>query len=309
VIVVNYEAGVLLHQCLASIEQQVTHFPFETIVVDNASRDGSLEGIAEGDGVRVIRNPINLGFASACNIGARAARGQWLLFLNPDTRLLPGNLQRMWQYLEERPEVGIAGAKVLDEDGSFQAPCRRRFPTPGAAFRRLFLPRRGWQRSSEYELSTSDIDREVSVDAVSGSYLWIRRSLFEQVGGFDEEFFLYGEDLDLCWRVREAGYDVRYAPVATAIHARGQSRAHLLKRSIIEGHRSMAIFYRKHYAAHERGWFNLVVHAAIWMRAGALLVLLMLIPSLSERLLAIGKPRIAAALPAAGTTVDLSGRG
>jgi len=264
-------------------------FDVETIVIDNGSTDGSVDGLTSSPTFRLITNARNTGFGQACNLGARLARGDWLLFLNPDTILVPDNLQAMSDYLALHPEIAIAGGQVFNEDNTLQRPCRRKFPTPRSAFRRLFLPRNIGDRWSDYELDIYPMDQPLSVDAVSGSYLWIRKQLFHDIGGFDEEFFLYGEDLDLCWRVKTAGGEVRYVPIPAAIHKRGQSRAVVAKRALFESHRAMAIFYRKHYA--DRYFFivNAAVFTGIWLRALCLLILIAVCPRRMHELLTVGR--------------------
>lgn len=223
--------------------------PLEVIVVDNASSDGSADAIeAAFPSVRVIRNPRNLGFGGGVNAGLLAARQPLVLLLNPDTRVVGDALPRLVDYAEAHPEAGIVGPRVVGEDGRLQA-SRFRFPSLwnqllAATYLYQLLPRsRVFNRE---RFGGSPVDRPAAVDAVSGCCFLVRRSLLDAVGGFDESFFMYAEETDLCYRAWQAGFEVHYAPVAEIVHLGGGSSRLASRRNFLEFRRSILRFYRKH---------------------------------------------------------------
>lgn len=251
IIIVNYNVKDFLSQCLSSIFNSQTNFPFEIIVVDNSSTDGSVEFIRRHfSSVKVLPLEKNFGFGFANNKGFELSRGKYLLLLNPDTVLQENTLQVMFDYLENNPEVGIAGCKVLNPDGSLQLACRRGFPTPWVAFSKLFGLQRLFPKSKlfgRYNLTYLDPNEFAFVDAISGSFMFVRRQVFEQLNGFDTDFFMYGEDIDFCYRAKQIGWKIAYVPTTSIIHYKGQSS----KRSIIDStyhfFKSMEIFSLKHF--------------------------------------------------------------
>ncbi|MFN3689658.1 MAG: glycosyltransferase family 2 protein [Fimbriimonadales bacterium] len=248
--IVNWNAREPLRAALRSLLAHPPQFDYEIIVLDNASSDGSVPMLEkEFPEVKCIVSERNLGFSRGHNLAARAAQGEYLLILNPDTEVLPGALDALVAYAERHPEVGIIGPKILNPDGSLQYSCRR-FPNPVAAlFRntplgRLF-PNNPYTR--EYLMTDWDHNSTREVDWVSGAALFIRRAVFEQLGGFDEQFFMYCEDMDLCYRAWQAGYKVVYYPEPKVKHAIGRSTDQVANKMIITFHRSMYRFYKKHY--------------------------------------------------------------
>jgi len=263
VVVVCFEAREDLPECLASIE---THAGagHEVLVVDNASTDGSAELVARTHpNVALIRNAANFGFGRACNQGAAASAGRHLLFLNPDARLTSGALDALSRILDDDPAVGIVGPRTLNEDGTQQVSFG---PALGLAAewrqRRLV---RGVRRRDPAALRRAEALSAApsEPDWVSGACLLIRRAAFEQVGGFDEAFFLYEEDVDLCVRAGAAGWRVRYEPRAAVIHRLGSSMARLAPRARLEYHRSHLRYYRKHNGAASVG----LLRAALALRS------------------------------------------
>ncbi len=248
--IVNWNAREHLRQALRSIYESPPTFPFEVLVLDNDSRDGSVQMLEkEFPQVRLLVSERNLGFAKGHNTLARHAQGRYLLILNPDTFVMRHALVKLVRFAEEHPEAGIIGPKLLNPDGSLQYSCRR-FPNPTAAiFRntplgRLF-PNNRYTR--EYLMLDWDHNSVREVDWVSGAAMLVRRALFEQLGGFDEQFFIYVEDVDLCYRAWQAGWKVLYDPEAVIIHAIGRSTDLVANQMIITFHRSMYKFYKKHY--------------------------------------------------------------
>jgi GT2 family glycosyltransferase len=222
------------------------------VVVDNASTDGSADGLALPEAaLAVVRNPANHGFARACNQGAAAAAGAYLLFLNPDARVEIGSVETLARALDEEAAVGIVGPRTLNEDGTPQVSFG---PALGlvAEWRQRRLVRGVRRRDPAVLRRVEGMSATPSdPDWVSGSCLMMRRRAFEQVGGFDEAFFLYEEDVDLCVRARAAGWRVRYEPRAVVRHDLGRSMARLAARARLEYHRSHLRYYRKHGGALE----------------------------------------------------------
>jgi N-acetylglucosaminyl-diphospho-decaprenol L-rhamnosyltransferase len=234
VVVVSYRSGSELRGC---VEPLAAAEGVHVVVVDNASGDGSLEAVA-GLGVETIALPENRGFAAGCNAGWRASSSPYVLFLNPDARIEPGAVETLAGLLEREPDVAVAAPRILDADGSLDL-SQRRFPTlrstyAHALFLHRLFRRAGW--ASELVRDPADYERGGSPDWASGACLLVRRSVLEELGGWDEAFFMYCEDKDLCRRARDRGYDVRFEPAALARHAGGASAprpslAHVLAQS------------------------------------------------------------------------------
>jgi GT2 family glycosyltransferase len=262
VVIVSYNTVGLLRRCLGSVLASRTGRRFEVIVADNGSSDGSVSMLrAEFPGVVCLDQGENLGFARACNAAMERARGRYLLLLNPDTEVRGDTLEASVRYLESYPDVGILGCKVLLPDGRLDRACRRRFPNPRNAFLRLF----GMARLSDYNVE-GPIDREADVDAVTGAFLLIPRAVADRVGPLDEDFAMYGEDLDWCWRVKAAGFRVVYYPGAEITHVKSASAQTAPTRTVRQAHDAMRVFYRKHYAAHSPWVVNQLVYLGIRLR-------------------------------------------
>lgn len=227
VLVISYRTRELTLECLRSLYRETPGLDFETIVLDNASDDGSADAVeAEFPQVRLVRSTENLGFAGGNNEAARLARGEYLLLLNPDTRVLDQAVLRLLRFAEERPDAGIWGGRTVFDDGSLNPGSCWAAPTPwSTTCAALGLARAfpgatlcngealgGWDRGTERE-----------VDIVSGCFLLLRRETWDALQGFDPQFFMYGEDADLCLRARRAGHRPRITPAATIVHHGGKS--------------------------------------------------------------------------------------
>ncbi|MBI4053812.1 MAG: glycosyltransferase family 2 protein [Candidatus Doudnabacteria bacterium] len=269
IIIVNYNTRDLLQRCLRSVFASITNYSYEVIVSDNGSSDGSVDLVKEFfPQVKLLENRSNLGFSKANNLAIKISQGRYVLLLNSDTEVNPNTFQQSMAYLEKHAEVGILGCKVLLPDATLDPACRRRFPTPANAFLRLF----GLKRFSDYNVS-GDVNREMEVDAVMGAYLLIRRSVIERVGLLDEDFFMYGEDLDWCFRVKTAGYKVVYYPGAKITHFKYGSSQKVPDRTIRFAHQAMEVFYRKHYSSRYPRAFNFLVFLAIKLHGRAVIFL------------------------------------
>ena len=274
VVIVSYRSRDLLDRCLRSLEQNPAGAPTTVAVIDNASGDGTAELVARDfPEVRLRASDRNLGFAAASNLGVDAGTAPYVLLLNPDTVVEQGCLDRLLALMDERPEVGISGPRLMREDGELDHAAKRSFPTPASAFGYFS----GMARLSRGEgaLAQYTAPGVVSgpVDAVNGAFMLIRREMLEQVGGLDEGYWMYMEDLDLCYRASRAGWTVWYEPSATATHVKGGSSGRIRgPRLVYAFHYGMYRFYRKHYASERNPALNLLVYAGIWTRMVATVI-------------------------------------
>ncbi|MGB2868995.1 MAG: glycosyltransferase [Bacteroidota bacterium] len=251
IIIVNYNVREFLHHALVSLQKALKGLQAEIFVVDNASDDGSVEMIRRRfPKIHLIANKENLGFAKANNLALRQARGEYILLINPDTVVEENTLRAVVGFLRDNADVGLAGCKILSPDGSFQSACRRSFPTPWVAFTKITGLSRLFPGSSlfgRYNLTYKNVDESYEVDAVSGSFMMVRRKVYETVGGLDEDFFMYGEDLDWCYRIQRAGWRIYYVHSTQIIHYKGEST----KRSNIDEiktfYEAMDLFVEKHF--------------------------------------------------------------
>jgi N-acetylglucosaminyl-diphospho-decaprenol L-rhamnosyltransferase len=271
VVVVNYNAGEHLLRCIASVEAHAGDAVVEIVVVDNASTDGSSAKLAERHpGVTLIENHDNRGFATAVNQGIRAVTAPYVFVLNPDAEISAGTLAGFVKLAGDHPNAGAIGPLVRDLDGSLY-PSARKVPSIGEAVGHAFLhpfnPDNRFSRA--YTMSDWDRTSEREVSWVSGSCMLLRRSALEQVGLFDEGYFMYAEDADLCTRIRRAGWTVVFTPELEVAHERGVSTGNS-KRMIHEHSRSIYRYFAKHHAT---GWKRLLLPFAwVALRARASLV-------------------------------------
>lgn len=274
VVIVSYNVSSLLDACLRSLLAQ--EVALEIVVVDNASLDGSPEMVARDfPEVRLVRNRENRGFATASNQGIKQTTAPLVLSLNPDTVLQPGAVDGLATYLDRHPEAGAAGPRIMRPDGSLDLAARRTFPSPSVALLRLSLVSRFFPRSSRlarYNLTDRSPDLLQEIDSGTGACLMFRRAVLDQVGLFDESFFMYGEDLDLCFRIKAAGWRIVYVPQSVVIHHKGQSSRQQSSAMIREFHRAMRIFFRKHYRRSTPAPLAALVYAGIELRSAGLLV-------------------------------------
>ncbi len=247
VIIVNWNTQGLLRQCLQSVYDTVADISFEVLVVDNASTDGSVEMVeAQFPQARLLRNTENTGFARANNQALAACNGELILLLNSDAVLLPDTARQMLNRMEKESSTGIVGPRIVNPDGSFQSSYMD-FPTLWSELL-LMTKLHTLVYGACFPSHTPEESREVrSADWVSGACLMIRRQAYEEVGGLDEGFFMYSEEVDWCWRVKQAGWDVVYLPKAEAMHWGGQSSTQvpIARRGLVYG--SKLRFLRKHY--------------------------------------------------------------
>ncbi|WP_135556429.1 glycosyltransferase family 2 protein [Paenibacillus cymbidii] len=272
ILILSFNTRDLTLQALRSVDRSVTSYTYEVIVVDNDSKDDSVACIrSEFPQVHLICNRDNIGFAKANNQAMKVARGRYFLLLNSDTEVAPDSLDIMLRFMDERPRVGASGCKVVLPDGSLDKACRRGFPTPSASFYYAFgiaklFPDK--PHFNQYQLGYLSPDEEYAVDCLVGAFMLVRRETVEQVGMLDEAFFMYGEDVDWCYRIKSAGWEVYYYPRTTIIHhKRASSRSKPIKITY-EFHRAMVLFHRKHYQSKYNFVVNGLVYAGIGVKLG-----------------------------------------
>lgn len=248
VVTVTWNSSGYLSDCLDSVENQTGDLATEFIVVDNASTDGTTDIIRHKyPGVHLIVNERNLGYTQACNLGLKRAAGRYLLLLNPDTRLQPGALDRMMEYIAGHPGVGAIGPQLLNPDGSLQPSCRR-FPSyrlmlwEFTGLSRLFP---GHPVFGAWRMGDFDHRQTRSVDQPMGACLLLRREAIGQVGLMDERFVMFFNDVDLCRRLRAAGWDVVFFPDARVIHDAGSHVRRNRYRMILTSHKDCLRYFRK----------------------------------------------------------------
>lgn len=303
VIIVNYNTADLLRQCLRSVLRSVCQFPYQIYVVDNNSTDGSAAMVrSEFPNVHLIVAERNGGYAYANNLALRQVIDDWqakaksisishsdsnyVLLLNPDTIVPPDAFQKTVAFMEENTEAGVVGPKMLRPDGRLDLACRRSFPTPSTSFYKMLglgklFPHK--KRFARYNLTFLDSDSLTEVDSVMGAYMLVRDFAVLQAGFLDEKFFMYGEDLDWAYRMKEEGWKVYYNPDTTVIHYKGESSRRRSYRAIFEFYRAMHVFYRKHYADQYLFLINWLIAAAIASKGSLALILNLLRPSGKKR--------------------------
>lgn len=277
IVIVNYNVRDLLRDCLASVFDSRGDFAFEVCVVDNDSQDGSADMVeAEFPQVRLIRAD-NRGYAAGNNLGLRAfgfeengasspAAPRFALLLNADTVLSPSALADMLDFMDAHPKAGVAGPRLVREDGSLDKACRRSFPTPEIAFYRMSGLSRLFPRSrrfGRYNLTFMPLDITAEVDSVVGAFMLIRGEALAQVGLLDERYFMYAEDLDFCYRAKHQGWQVWYNADVTVLHYKGQSSKQRSTFANVQFYRTMRLFHDKHYRQQTFFLVNWFIYIAV----------------------------------------------
>jgi GT2 family glycosyltransferase len=244
---------------------------FDVWVVDNNSGDDSVAMVEENfPKVKLIKNEKNCGFAKANNMAMSRIRSNYILLLNPDTVICDNAIEKTVHFMDGNPEVGITGCRVLNKDGTLQLACRRSIPTPSIAFLRLTGLSRLFPNSktmARYNLTYLDIDKPHEVDAVSGAFLMIRGEVVDKIGMLDERFFMYGEELDWCFRTKKDKWKVMYYPEAEIIHYKGECSKSNSRKAAFEFYRSMYLFHRKHFADNYNPILNGIICVGIFLKA------------------------------------------
>lgn len=275
VIIVNFNAGNFLYECLKSLDQLTDNIAIDIWVVDNNSSDGSLQR-PKKDFLKVhyIENTKNLGFGTANNIVLKQIQTEYILLLNPDCYVNSQSLSYMINFMQQHTDIGAASCKVEKLDGSIDWAAHRGFPTPWASFLYFILG-----NDKLYHLTDRDMDKPHEVDAIAGAFFLTRKSVFDKVGLFDEDYFLYAEDLDLCHRIKQAGFKIMYVPEVIVLHHKGISsgiKQHSQetssaviasrKKALDSFYKTMEIFYKKHLAADYPFFINWLVYLGIYIK-------------------------------------------
>ncbi len=267
IIIVNFNARDFIINCVKSIQEnykeEIDNKKFEIIIVDNNSWDGSQDAIKKLENVEIIENSENLGFSRANNIGIKKAKGEYLLFLNPDTIVPKSTLTHLIKFMQANPEAGVSTCKILLPNGKRDDASHRGFPTPWNALTYFSGLAKIFPRSklfSGYYQGWKDLDSDHEVDVLVGAFMLVRREAGDQIGWWDEDYFFYGEDIDFCYSLKEKGWKVYYLPRFSITHYKGVSSgikkvsqnittADKQTKKMIVRHRfkAMKIFYDKHY--------------------------------------------------------------
>jgi GT2 family glycosyltransferase len=271
VIIVNYNVKHFLEQCLHSVVKASKNISTEIFVVDNNSVDGSAQLIPEKfPEINFIANKENVGFSKANNQAIKKAKGKYILLLNPDTVVEEDTFEKAIGFMESHPDAGALGVKMIDGKGNFLPESKRGLPTPWVAFYKMFGLARLFPKSrklGKYHLSYLDENKTHEVDVLAGAFMFLRRSVLDKTGLLDETFFMYGEDIDLSYRITQAGFKNYYFPETTIIHYKGESTKKGSLNYIKVFYNAMIIFARKHFSGGKAGLFSAFIHLAVYFRA------------------------------------------
>lgn len=267
ILIISYNTSELTINAIRSVYQSITEYKYEIIVVDNNSKDDSVERIRNlFPLVNLIVNKENVGFAKANNQAIKLARGRYILLLNSDTIVQNDTLDVMIRFMDQHPEVGASGCKVILPDGSLDKACRRGFPTPSASFYYAFGVSKLFPsvpRFNQYQLGYLSPDESYPIDSLVGAFMLVRKEVVEIIGGLDEDFFMYGEDIDWCYRIKHAGWEIYYYPQTQIVHYKGASSRRKPFKIVYEFHRAMVLFHRKHYSKQYSFLIDCLVYTGI----------------------------------------------
>ncbi len=275
IIIVTYNSIAVLPSCLRALSASQGANHFDVIVVDNASSDDTcawLDTFITEDrhgyaSITSIKLEENRGFAYANNRGLEQAAGDHLLLLNPDTEVEPTTILSIARLLDDDSGVGVAGCRLVLRDGRLDQACRRSFPTLWNSFTRmsglsLLFPRSQWLAS--YNLTYLDEYQSYEVDCISGAFLMIRKIVYDTIGGLDEDFFMYGEDIDWCYRIKKSGYRVLYDGTVSTLHLKGANGGKRSDESLRSFYDTMLLYYQKHYAGSNIVIMQIIIKSVLW---------------------------------------------
>jgi len=261
VIIVSYKVPYYVEQCIRSVRQATKETDSEILVVDNHSQDGTVDYLAKcfGSSVTLIDSNHNLGFARANNLAIKQSQGEYVLLLNPDTFIGSDAIRQAVSFMDKHPKAGGVGVRMHNADGTLAMESRRGLPTPYVSFLKML------GMSRRYYMSHLSWDHPGRIDVMSGAFCLLRRKVLDEVGMLDEDFFMYGEDIDLSYRILKGGYENWYVP-ADIVHYKGESTQKSSFRYVHVFYQAMLIFFRKHYG-HLSLFITLPIKLAIYMRA------------------------------------------
>jgi GT2 family glycosyltransferase len=269
IIIVNYNVKYFLEQCLLSVSKAVRNIDAEIFVIDNASADGSFEFFQNRfSNVHFIWNKTNVGFAKANNQVLKIAQGKYILFLNPDTIIPEDCFEKCIDFIKKNN--GALGIKMIDGHGNFLKESKRGFPSPFTSFFKLagfskLFP--GSKTFSKYHLGNLNENENHEVDVLAGAFMMMPKHILNKTGGFDEDFFMYGEDIDLSFRIQKAGFKNYYFAESSIIHFKGESTKKGSLNYVKMFYKAMSVFVKKHYGSKQAGLFSFFIHIAIFSRA------------------------------------------
>ena len=273
IVIVNYNVKYFLEQCLHSVLKSCDGIPGEVFVVDNNSVDGSVEMVRQKfPSVHLLENKVNTGFSKANNQAIRLCHGEYILLLNPDTVVEEDTFRKIVDFMDAHPEAGGLGVKMLDGSGKFLPESKRGLPTPSAAFYKISGLASLFPKSKtfgRYHLGYLDRDKTNEVEILAGAFMLLRKSVLDKIGLLDEDFFMYGEDIDLSYRITQAGFRNYYFPETRIIHYKGESTKRSSVNYVLVFYNAMIIFARKHFSRQNAALFTFIIRAAIYIRAGA----------------------------------------
>ena len=271
IVIVNYNVEYFLEQCLNSVIKASQQLKTEIIVVDNNSSDGSIEMLKHKfQGVHLIENKDNVGFSRANNQGIKLSQGKYVLLLNPDTVIEEQTLTKMVSRMDKDDTIGGLGVRMVDGKGNFLPESKRGLPTPIVAFYKIFGLSSLFKKSKKfgrYHLSYLNEFEENEIEILSGAFMCMRKKVLDEIGLLDEDFFMYGEDIDLSYRIIKAGYKNLYFPDTTIIHYKGESTKKSSVNYVFVFYRAMIIFAKKHFRGNNAFLFSVAINSAIYLRA------------------------------------------
>jgi GT2 family glycosyltransferase len=271
IIIVNYNVQGFLEHCLYSVQKAIKHINAEIFVVDNNSVDGSVQMLKQKfPQVKPIENKVNYGFSYANNQAIRKSQGEYILLLNPDTVVEEDTFSKILSFMDAHPQAGALGVKMLDGKGNFLPESKRSLPTPQVAFYKIFGLSKLFPNSKKfgkYHLSYLDKDKTHEVEILAGAFMLIRKNVLDKIGLLDEIFFMYGEDIDISYRIIKAGYKNYYFADTRIIHYKGESTKKSSVNYVIVFYNAMVIFAKKHFSQQNARLFSFLINIAIYIRA------------------------------------------
>ncbi len=269
IIIVNYQTYDLTKDAIESILENPCKYTYEIILVDNNSPDDSIEKLENNfktnEKVKIIKNKKNLGFAYGNNRGIEIAKGDYILLLNSDTIVKPDTLNQCLDYIKQDESIGALGCKVSLPSGELDKACKRSFPNPVNSFYKLFhIPNNS--KNDNYNLEDLEDNGVYEIDCLVGAFMLVKKDAIDDVGLLDEDYFMYGEDIDWCYRIKKAGWKIVYFGRSEIIHYKGASSKKKSYKLIYEFHKSMYIFYRKHYTSEYNFLLNILVYLGIFVQ-------------------------------------------
>jgi len=271
IVIVNYNVKYILEQCLHSVHAAIKNIQAEVFVVDNSSVDGSCAMIEEKfPWVTLIANKDNVGFSRANNQAIRISKGEYVLLLNPDTLVEEDTFTQVCDFMDQNPDGGGLGVKMIDGKGNFLPESKRGLPTLKVSVHKMFGLQKFFPKSKRfnyYYLGHLDNESIHEIEILSGAFMLLRKSVLDEIGLLDEEYFMYGEDIDLSYRIIKAGYKNYYYPNTTIIHYKGESTKKASFKYVLIFYKAMEIFARKQLGMKKFSFYSLFIHTAIWLRA------------------------------------------